>query len=255
MTGIEAVPVELGQRGAHQVHLLAERGQAGIGLRQWGCQAQVAGAQVVGAGESGGAADRPAYRRGVERQRVGDLVQQLERVAQFAVHLVDEGDDRDVAQAADLEQFARACLDALGGVDHHHRRIDRSQRAVGVLGKVLVAGGVEQVEDAVGVLEGHDRGDDGDAAFPLDAHPVGAGAAALALGADVAGELDGAAGAEEVFGQRGLAGVRVGDDREGAAAGDLGSLVGGEVVGHTGLDRKAPGRKGPTRRRTLYMEW
>ena len=74
------------------------------------------------------------------------------------------------------------------------------------------------------MLEGHDRGDDGDAALALDAHPVGAGAAALALGADVAGELDGAAGAQQVLGQRGLAGVGVGDDREGAAAGDLGGV-------------------------------
>ena len=38
---------------------------------------------------------------------VGDLVEQLERVAALAVDLVDEGDDRHVAQAADLEQLAR----------------------------------------------------------------------------------------------------------------------------------------------------
>jgi hypothetical protein len=36
------------------------------------------------------------------------------------VHLVDEGDDRNVAQPADLEQLAGARLYALGGVDHHH---------------------------------------------------------------------------------------------------------------------------------------
>ena len=104
-----------------------------------------------------------------------------------------------------------------------------------------MAGGVEQIEDAVCVLEGHDRGDDGDAAFALDAHPVGAGAAALALGADVAGELDGAAGAQQLLGEGRLAGVRVGDDREGAAAGDLGGGGGLGAVGHAGLIRKRRG--------------
>ena len=53
-----------------------------------------------------------------------------------------------VAQAADLEQLARARLDALGGVDHHDGGIDRGQRAVGVFREVLVARRVEQVEDA-----------------------------------------------------------------------------------------------------------
>ena len=218
--------IELRQRGADQIDLLAQRLHPGVGLRQLRGQVHLPRAQIVGAGELGRPPDRPGHRRGVQRQRRGDLVQQLERVAALAVHLVDEGDDRDVAQAADLEQLAGARLDALGGVDHHDGGIDRGQRAVGVLGEILVAGRVEQVEHAAGVLEGHHRGDDGDAALALDAHPVGAGAAALALGAHVAGELDGAAGAQQVLGQRGLAGVGVGDDREGAAAGDLGGGVG-----------------------------
>ena len=98
----------------------------------------------------------------------------------LAVHLVDEGDDRDVAQPADLEQLARARLDALGGVDHHDGRIDRGERAIGVVGEILVARRVEQVEDAVAIFEGHHRGDDRDAALALDLHPVGAGVAAVA---------------------------------------------------------------------------
>ena len=169
--------------------------------------------------------DRPGDRRGIQRQRRGHLVQQGERVLALAVHLVDEGEDRDVAQAADLEQLAGARLDALGGVDHHHRGVDRGQRAVGVLGEILVARRVQQVEHAAGVLEGHHRGHHGNAALALDAHPVRAGPPLLALGADVAGELDRAAGAQQALGQRGLAGVGVGDDGEGAPAGDLGEGI------------------------------
>ena len=64
------------------------------------------------------------------------------------VHLVDEGDDRDVAQAADLEQLGACVPRCPCRIDHHHRRIDRGERAVRVLPeKVLVARRVEQVED------------------------------------------------------------------------------------------------------------
>src|ERR1700722_16855572 len=118
------------------------------------------------------------------------------------------------------------------------------------LRKILVAGGVDQVEDAGGVLEGHDGGDDGDAAVALDAHPVGAGAPALALGADVAGELDGAAGPQQMLGQRGFAGVGVRDDREGAAAGDFAKEIWGGI-GH-GASRGSAGR-GAARRWSSWI--
>ena len=191
--------------------------RAGLGAAAFE-QAHAAGRDVVGAEEIAAAADRPGHRRGVERQRLFDLVEQLERVAALAVHLVDEGDDRNVAQPADLEQLSRPRLDALGGVDHHDRGIDRRQRAIGVFRKVLVARRVEQVEDEVVELEGHHRGDDRDAALALDLHPVGTGVAPLALGLDLAGEIDRAAEQQQLFGQRGLAGVRMRDDRKGAAA-------------------------------------
>jgi hypothetical protein len=144
--------------------------------------------------------------------------EEVEGVAALAVHLVDEGDDGDVAQPAHLEQFSRARLDAARGVDDHDGGIDGRERAVGVLGEVLVAGRVEEVEDAVGVFEGHDGGHDRDAALLLDAHPVGAGGDAVALRLHLARELDRAAEQEELFRQRRLAGIRVRDDREGAAA-------------------------------------
>src|SRR5208337_4669798 len=94
------------------------------------------------------------------------------------------------------------------------------QRAIGVLGKVLVARGVEQVENAAAVFEGHDRSDDGYAALALDAHPVGTGLAAVGFRANLARELDCAAEEEDFFGESRLAGVGVGDDGESAPARD-----------------------------------
>ncbi len=131
---------------------------------------------------------------------------------------------------ADLEQLQRSRLDALGGVDDHDGGIDRRQRAIGIVGEVFVAGRIEHVEDIAVIFEGHHRGDDRDAAFALDLHPVRAGLDAVLLRLDFAGKLDGAAEQQQLFGQRRLAGIRVGDNSKGAAAGDrLGETFGHDV--------------------------
>ena len=176
--------------------------------------------EVVGADKPPPLAERPGHRRDLQRQRLLDLVEKVERVAGLAVELVDESDDRDVAQPAHFEQLAGPRLDAARRVQHHDGGIDRRQGAVGVLGKVLVARRVEKVVDAIAILEGHHRGDDGDAALLLDAHPVRAGLAAVGLGAHLAGELDGAAEQQQLLGQGGLAGVGMRDDGEGPPPGD-----------------------------------
>ncbi|MGY4454748.1 hypothetical protein ACVWZR_009408 [Bradyrhizobium sp. i1.3.1] len=220
------VGVELAELG--DLDLLCS---AGLGAAAFE-QTHAAIGNVIGAEEIAAAADRPGHRRGVERERLLDLVEQLEHVAALAVHLVDEGDDRNVAQAADFEQLSGARLDALGSVDHHDGGVDGRERTVGVLRKVLVARRVQQIEHETLELERHDRGHDRDAALALDLHPVRTGVAPLALGLDLAGEIDGAAEQQQFLGQRGFARVRVGDDREGAPPRHLGGKRGtGRRVG------------------------
>jgi hypothetical protein len=70
------------------------------------------GEQIAGPEKVAPYADRPGGRRHVERQRLLDLVQQVERVARLAVELVDKGDDRHVAQPTYLEELAGLLLDA-----------------------------------------------------------------------------------------------------------------------------------------------
>jgi hypothetical protein len=96
------------------------------------------GEKVVRADKIAPHADRPGGRGHVERQRLLDLVQQVERVACLAVELVDESDDRHVAQPADLEALPGLVLGALGGLQHHHGAVDRGQGAVGVLAEIPV---------------------------------------------------------------------------------------------------------------------
>ena len=163
------------------------------------------------------AADGPVDGVGVDAKLALDLLAQLERVARFAIHLVDEGEDGNVAQGADAEQLARLRLDALRAVDDHDRAVCRHERAVGILGEVLMARSVENVDAVAAVLELHDGGGHGNAALLFDLHPVG-GRRAGALALDLAGLRDGPAVEQKLFGQRGLTGVGVRNDGKGPAA-------------------------------------
>ena len=177
--------------------------------------------QIVDAAEAIAAADRPVHRHRVNAQHALDLVEQIERIAARQVELVDERQHRQAAQLADLEQLAGLRLDALGGVDHHHHAVHREQRAVGVFAEVLVARRVEQRQVMPAEIE-FDRGRrDRDAALALDVHPVGDDMPIGLAAAHRAGQLDRAGVQQQFLGQRGLAGVWVGNDGEGAAALDL----------------------------------
>src|SRR5215470_17330846 len=65
------------------------------------------GEKVITRPVIGCSTQRPQDRRSVERQRLLDLFHECEWMAPLAIELVDEGDDRDVAQPADLEELER----------------------------------------------------------------------------------------------------------------------------------------------------
>ena len=169
----------------------------------------VAGAAVDHAAQVAGDADRPRGRRRAQPDLRLDLVEQLERLAAGAVVLVEEREHRQPAAAADLEQLERLGLDALGRVEHHHHGVDAGEHAVGVLGEVLVAGGVEQVDDVVAVRELQHRRADRDAALALELHPVRRRRPPPLARLHRAGPLHGAGVEQELLGQRRLAGVGV----------------------------------------------
>src|SRR3546814_1683082 len=104
-------------------------------------QVHLAGNQVHHALQALAHADRPGHRRALDAEHAFDFFEQVDRVAAFAVELVDEGHDRRVAHAAHLHPLDRALLDALGHVDDHQRRVHRGKHAGGVLAAVGVAGG------------------------------------------------------------------------------------------------------------------
>jgi hypothetical protein len=83
-----------------------------------------------------------------------------------------------------------------------------------------VARRIEEIKDATTIVEGHHRGDDRDPALAFDPHPVRAGPAPVRLGANLAGKLNRAAEQQQLFGERRLARVGVGNNRKGPPPGD-----------------------------------
>ena len=80
----------------------------------------------------------------------------------------------------------------------------------------------QQIDHVVTVEHLHYRAGDRDTALLFNLHPVAGGVTAGFARLDRAGDLDRAREQQQLFGQRGLAGVRVGDDGKGAAAAGFG---------------------------------
>ena len=196
-------------------------------------QFQTVAQHVITTDEIAAHADGPACRCHVDREVLLNFVNDFKSVAALAVHLVTEGQDRQIAHPADFKEFLRLAFHTLGPINDHHGGIHRCQRSVGVFGKVRVAGRVDEVEPVVGVsaveIERHGRGRDRNPPVLLHRHKVRPRAPRFALGAHLASHLNGPAEQQELFSQRGLARVRVADDRKGATARDLGGQ-GGAVL-------------------------
>ena len=154
----------------------------------------------------------PERVRGLGAEQVGDLLGDPLRLGAGEVDLVDHRDqlepvfDRQVGVGDGLR------LDPLGGVDDQQGALAGGEAAADLVGEVDVAGRVDQVQvvglAVVGlVLDPHGLGLDRDPALPLEVHRV----EQLRLHffrIDRAGEL------QDAVGERRLAVVDVGDDRE-----------------------------------------
>ena len=167
---------------------------------------------MVDAQEIASHADRPGNGRALNFQNAFDFIQQFDRCPAVAVQFVDEGHDGRVAQPANVHELDGALFDALGTVDDHQGGVDRRQGAVGILGKVLMARRVEQIDDAILKGKLHHRGCHGDAALLLQAHPIRSGVASGLAPLHRARHLNRPAEQQQLLGQGGLARIGMGDD-------------------------------------------
>lgn len=98
-------------------------------------------------------ADRPGNGHALQLEHGFDFAEQIQRVAHFTIKLVDESDDRRVAHAADIQKLDRLSFDALGRVNDHDGGVYGRENTIRILGEVLVARRVEQIDDVILVFE------------------------------------------------------------------------------------------------------
>ena len=130
---------------------------------------------VINSLELGANVDGPTQWTDTDLQFLLQLVENVKWVAALAVKLVDKNDDRRVAHAAHLHQFARLGLNTLCHVHDDNDAVHSCQCTIGVFGKVLVTRRVEDVDLVVAIVESHDRGSNRDATLLLNLHPVASG--------------------------------------------------------------------------------
>ena len=149
-------------------------------------------------------------------QDVLELVDDRVGVGRRQVDLVEDRDEREVLAQGEMDVGQRLGLDALGRVDDEDRALAGLQAVADLVGEVDVARRVDEVE-AVGqavarlVLEAHRARLDRDPLLALEVHRIEDLAHHLAR-LDRVGQL------QQPVGERGLAVIDVGDDREVAQA-------------------------------------
>ena len=154
----------------------------------------------------------PADRLRRLADQLGDLPRHALGLGARQVDLVHGRDQLEPGVDRQVGVGHRLRLDALGGVDHEQRALARCQRARDLVREVHVPGRVDQVQlvDLAvggGVEDPHRLGLDRDAALALEVHRV------EQLGPHRA-RVHGVGELEDPIGQRRLAMVDVGDDRE-----------------------------------------
>ena len=155
-------------------------------------------------------------------EEVIDLVEDFLRTGVGAVDLVDDDDGRELGFEGLRQHVAGLGQRAFGGIDQQNYAVDHLQGALDFAAEVGVAGGVDDVDLGVVVVDGGVFGEDGDAALFFEVVGVHD-----ALGDGFVG-AEGAGLAEHGVDEGGLAVVDVGDD------GDVADGLGGPRGAHFG---------------------
>ena len=97
--------------------------------------------------------DRPVHGIRCDPENVFNFLEQIKWIFRGAVHFIDESKNRNAAHFTNVKQFYGLRLYALRAVDQHDRTVRGHQRPVRVLGKVLMARRIQNVDAIMIVFE------------------------------------------------------------------------------------------------------
>ena len=174
---------------------------------------------------------------GIDADDVLDLDLDPLRVGRRKIDLVDHRDHGQALLDCRVAVGHALRFDALGRIDHQQGTLAGGQRARYLVGKIDVAGGVDEIElvattVAAGVVQGHALGLDRDATFALDIHRIEYLLCHFPIGQATA-DLD------ETVGQRRLAMIDMGNDGKVSNAGTIAHRIAHRESGCCGQARLA----------------
>ena len=154
------------------------------------------------------AADRQVNGHRARAEAIDHRLHGGEEIGARAIHLVDEGDARNLVVVGLAPDGLRLGLDARDGVEDRDRAVEHAQASLDLHRKVHVPGRIDNVDAKLPPERRRRSRRDRDAALLLLLHPVHDGSALV----DLAHLVGAARVVEDPLGRRGLARVDVGHD-------------------------------------------
>ena len=153
-------------------------------------------------------ADRQLHRDGIDLEFVSKLFHNPMEIGPGAVHLVDEGESRNLVPFHLSIDSHRLALDATHRAEHEHCAIKHTEAAFNLDSEVNVARSIDQVDGVVLPFNAGGSRGNRDTTLPLEIHVVHGCAVAIAL--HFLDAVDATGVEQNPLGERCLTGVDVG---------------------------------------------
>ena len=128
---------------------------------------------IIYAFEAGTTFNRPCQRTDTNGKFFFQLIQQIERIFSFTVHLIDKNNYRSLSHTANFHQLARLCFHTFCTIHHNNYTIHSRQSTISIFGKVLVSRSIENIDFIIMIIKLHHRSGNRDTTLLFNIHPVG----------------------------------------------------------------------------------
>ena len=162
--------------------------------------------------------DRPVHGAGTDSQYIFNICHQVKGILTKMVNLIDKSKNRNTPVRTNLEKFFGLGFYPLGHINDHDRRVNGHKCPVRIFREIRMAWGIKNIDTAAVVIKLKHRAGYRNTALFFDFHPVRNGIAGCFTCFNGTCQMDSSTVEQKFFGQRCLAGIRVGNDGKSAAS-------------------------------------
>ena len=131
--------------------------------------------KVIHTFETGTAFNRPRQRTYIDNEFLLQFIQQIKRIFRLTVHLVDKYDYRGITHTAYFHQLTCLRFHTFRTIHHNNDTIYGCQSTISILGKVLMARSIQNIDFIIIVIKLHHRSGHRNTTLLFNVHPIGCG--------------------------------------------------------------------------------